>query len=136
MIFTAFQKYTSEGQRWFLPRIDGYSSIATSHSMATARYISDLRKKKLAILGALTGLLLVYGIAPSPLSPVLLHYWIHGCNIHSIHPALLGEWNQEFKHLLDNWLEIGPTGDTSPFQAHFNTFHDIQVFIQPYHSIS
>lgn len=127
VIFTAFEQYVKQSVQWFLPRADGYASLATSHSIATAHFVSAKRKTALGVLGALTSLLIIYGIAPVPFSPVLIHYFIHGCDLRSIHRHFLGEWYPELRNLLDLWIENGHQGSTAPFQAHFNTYHDIQV---------
>ncbi|KAF8233802.1 hypothetical protein L208DRAFT_1265141, partial [Tricholoma matsutake] len=64
---------------------------------------------------------------PIPLSPVLLHYFIHQSNLNAIHPLFLGNWYPDLHQLIQNWLTIGHTGDLTPFESHFIMYHDMQV---------
>ncbi|KAF8882082.1 hypothetical protein BD779DRAFT_1473054 [Infundibulicybe gibba] len=127
VIYTAFQKYLQSSSQWFLPRAGDFSMVATCHSLATSGYLAPARRQGLLILGALTGLFLIHGMAPAPLSPVLLYYCIHGCDLNAIHERLLGSWYPELRHTIRSWLDAGAGGDTREFQAHFATFHDMQV---------
>jgi hypothetical protein len=127
----AFQEFCNETTKWFLPRQDGHVTIATipstyPTSRSSARGPSA-RGQSLAILGALTSLLIINGIAPVPLSPVLLHYFVHQFDLSAIHPSLLSNWYPDLRQLIQNWLAIGPTGDPTPFESHFITYHDMQV---------
>lgn len=123
-VYLAFEQYAQSSGQWFLPRAGGYSTIATSHSLGLA---GSLRLEKLAILGALTSLMLIYGIVPTPLSPVLLHYFFHNCNFESIHAKLVAEWIPELHQTLREWLSLDHTSDITEFQGHFATYHDIQA---------
>jgi hypothetical protein len=127
----AFQEFRDEPTKWFLPCQDGHVTIApTPSTISTSRSLargSSARCQSLATLGALTSLLIINGIAPVPLSPVLLHYFIHGSDLNAIHPALLSNWYPTLCQLIQDWLAIGPTGDPAPFESHFITYHDMQV---------
>ncbi|KAF8883865.1 hypothetical protein BD779DRAFT_1472363 [Infundibulicybe gibba] len=127
VIYTAFHKYLQSPSQWFLPRAGDFSTVATCHSLATAIYLAPARRQGLLLLGALTGLFLIHGMAPAPLSPVLLHYFIHGCDLNAIHEGVLGSWYPELRHTIRSWLDAGAGGDTREFQTHFATFHDMQV---------
>ena len=81
----------------------------------------------MSILGAIMALSLVWGMSASPFDPVLLHFFIHNCDLHSIHPGILGEWHPILKQTVTDWINMGPGGDTTPFQPHFATFRDTQV---------
>ncbi|KAF8164427.1 hypothetical protein BJ912DRAFT_863835, partial [Pholiota molesta] len=123
-VHLAFRRYSSHESQWFLPRAGGYSSIAVTHTMAL---VSNVRLRHLSILGALTGLMLVYGMAPLPFSPVLIHFLIHDCNLQSIYPAFLAEWIPELHQTLKDWLATDHKADISAFQPHFSTYHDMQI---------
>jgi hypothetical protein len=127
VIHAAFQSYLQDAARWFTARADGHSTLATTYSMSSAQSLSAGRRRDLLVLGALTALSLVHGIAPCPLDPVLLHFIVHKCNLHSILPGFLGEWHPELRRTLLDWIEGGPTGDITAFEAHFITYHDLQV---------
>ncbi|KAF8239617.1 hypothetical protein L208DRAFT_1464321, partial [Tricholoma matsutake] len=88
---------------------------------------SSARGQSLATLGALTSLLIINGVAPVPLSPVLLHYFIHQSNLNAIHPSFLGNWYPDLHQLIQNWLAIGHTEDPTPFESHFIMYHNMQV---------
>jgi hypothetical protein len=103
--------------------------------MSSARYIESTRKTHLTVLGALMALLLIHGITPERVGPVILQYIVHGCNLESIHPSFLGEWHPELRRTILDWLEIGSAGDVTPFQGHFATYFNMQVCpvpAQPY----
>ncbi|KAJ3511111.1 hypothetical protein NLJ89_g4285 [Agrocybe chaxingu] len=125
-VYIAFSKFSQNPSQWFLPRVGEYSSIATTHSLSRPS-VSSTRLHSLSILGALAALMLVYGMAPDPLSPVLLHYFIHDCNIESIHSNLLSEWVPDLYRTIRAWIDADQTSDLTPFEAHFATFHDLQI---------
>jgi hypothetical protein len=78
-------------------------------------------------MGALAALLLIHGIAPYPLDPVVLHFFIHNCDLHAIHPSFLSEWHPELCCIIQDWINMGSSGDPTPFQSHFASYHDLQV---------
>ncbi|KAF8226684.1 hypothetical protein L208DRAFT_1498778, partial [Tricholoma matsutake] len=133
VLHLVFQEFHDESTKWFLPRQDGHVAIASTPStVPTSRSSargpsSSARSQSLATLGALTSLLIINGIAPVPLSLVLLHYFIHQSNLNAIHPSFLGNWYPDLHQLIQNWLAIGHTGDPTPFESHFIMYHDMQV---------
>ncbi|KAJ7675415.1 hypothetical protein B0H14DRAFT_3537113 [Mycena olivaceomarginata] len=86
-----------------------------------------IAEKNLVVFGCLTALMLIYGIAPDPLSPSLIHFAANKCELGSLTREFVGEWHPNLKTMLDTWDSIGPTGDITPFQSHFVIFHDIQL---------
>jgi len=64
------------------------------------------------------------------LDPVLLHFFIHDCQLESIHLGILGEWHPDLKQTIQNWVNLSHDGDPIPFQMHFSTYHDLQVRMQ------
>lgn len=127
VLLLAFQHYRDGGARWFTPRMDGFSSITVSQSLASARYIAPQRLRDLRCLGALTALLLINRMPPTPLDPLLLQFLIYDCSLHAIYPALCAEWHPELHGLIQSWLALGPEGDISAFQAHFVSYHEHEV---------
>lgn len=119
--------YRSQMSKWLIPRADGHCSLATTQSMSTAHSIPASRIHAMEVFGGITAMSLLRGVSASPLDPVVLHFFIHDCNIHSIHPQLLGEWHPTLKQTIAGWLHIGPHGDISAFRDHFATYHDLQV---------
>lgn len=124
IIFEGYKRHSSE---WFIAHANGHSTLAISHSLNSARFVSHSRKRSMAVLGAITALSLISGMSASPLDPVLLHFLLHNCDLHSIHPGILGEWHPDLKRSITDWINIGPDGDAAPFQAHFATYRDTQV---------
>lgn len=123
------EEYRSEIIRWMTPRADGCYSIAITQSLSTARSIPASRLKALAVFGATTALCILRGVSAHPLDPVLLHYFIHDCDLHSIHQQILAEWHPDLKQTIENWQRAGPQADVMAFQSHFATYHDTQVHI-------
>lgn len=132
-IYLAFDTYRKQSSKWFIPRSDTYSTIATSQSLSPHFDISATRLEALSILGALTGLMLVYGVAPTPLSPALIQFFLHGCDLHSLTPAFIQEWFPSLYRTLMDWNAISSSSGDSieVFDAHFQLFHDFPVF-QPF----
>jgi hypothetical protein len=127
VIHTIFEDFRQEAAQWFTFHADGQATLTISHSYATARFVSASRKRNMAILGAATALCLIRGMSTPPLDPILLHFFIHDCQLDAIHPGILGEWHPDLKQLVSNWIRLGPDGDPSLFQTHFATYHDLQV---------
>jgi hypothetical protein len=72
-------------------------------------------------------LLLIIGQCPTPLDPCILQYIVHGMDIHSLHPAFIGEWHPETRAKVLQWLDIGPAGDITPFQNHLAAYNALEV---------
>ena len=126
---TAFQEFQDQPTIWFLQRQDTHSSIMTLGLQSRRPQESSMsqRSKKLSILGALMSLLLLNGVPPVPLSPVLLHYFIHNLELNSMSPDLLRNWYPVLGKLIQDWIATGSNGDIEEFASHFITYHDIQV---------
>lgn len=88
------------------------------------------------MLGALVALLLLNGIAPPNFDPLVLEFIARDCQLDAIHYALLAEWHPELAQLIKMWLAMPCDGSLEPFQAHFATYHDIQVCSCPRHKLS
>jgi hypothetical protein len=85
------------------------------------------RKRNMMILGAITAFSIINGISFHPIDPILLHFFIHDCDINSIRPEFLAEWHPDLKKTITDWIALGPYDNPAPFQAHFAVYHDIQV---------
>ena len=129
VIHTILEQYRQSSGQWFAPREDGHSTLATSYPLAMAQCVPPSRLRNMAILGAVVAMSLVRGVSTIPLDPVLLHFFIHDCDLHSIHPGVLGEWHPALKQTISDWIALGPDGDanTPIFRNHFITHHDLQV---------
>ena len=127
VVQTVFGDFNKAGSEWFIPHANGFLTLATSHCLTSSRFVSLGRKRNMSILGAITALSLVQGMSASPFDPVLLHFFVHHCDLHSIHPGILGEWHPILKWTVTDWINMGPGGDATPFQPHFTMFRDTQV---------
>ncbi len=130
-IYLAFEKYRKESTKWFAPKSDSYSTIATSQPFSPHFYPSTARLESLSVMGALTGLMLVYGVAPSPLSPALVQFLLNGCDLNSLTQAFIQEWFPSLHRTLMDWNAISgrtSSGDSlDAFDAHFQLYHDFPV---------
>jgi hypothetical protein len=121
--------------QWFRPTYDDFSTLALCNTPITlgrtnsSSLTTTQRMKNLMGLGATVSLLLINGMPPTPLSPVLLHFFIHDCNINAITKSYLAEWHPKFSEILDNWISGGLDVDLDEFEFHFSAFHDTQVRI-------
>lgn len=127
-LFTAFSFFKASQGAWFLTRFDNRASIATTMSLSGSAFISPDRRQGLRVLGCLSALLLIYGIAPEPLSPAVFQLAANNFDLRSLTPEFVGEWFPSLRDLLEAWKSMGPEGDLAPFQSHFVTFHDMQVW--------
>ncbi len=129
-IHLAFDKYRTEATKWFIPRSDSYSTIATSQSLSLHFSASPTRLESLSVLGALTGLMILYGVAPTPLSPALIQFLLHGCDLQSLTQPFVQEWFPSLYRTLTDWNSvITSSGDSiDAFDSHFQLFHDFPVY--------
>jgi hypothetical protein len=124
---TAFQEFQNHPTIWFLPRQEAHASLITLGLQRQQESSTTQRSIKLSVLGALTSLLLLNGIPPVPLSPVLLHYFIHNSDLNAITPDLLRNWYPDLGKLIQDWIAAGPNGNIEAFASHFTIYHDTQV---------
>ena len=129
LIYTLLEQYRQSSGQWFALHEDGHSTLAISYPLAMAQCVPLSRLRNMAILGAAVAMSLVRGMSTIPLDPVLLHFFVHDCDLHSIHPGVLGEWHPKLKQTISDWIALGPDGDanTPTLQNHFITYHDLQV---------
>ena len=122
MLCRAFAEYQLVPNRFLTARLDGTYGLTTTPVAPLAA--SSSRQRDFAIFGALVGLLIINGIAPTPLDPVLLHYFIHDCDFNSITPGLLSEWHHQFYSMIQRWRDTGSDGDISPFSFWLAAYAD------------
>lgn len=127
VLHTLLEEFRVTATEWFMPRADGYSTLATTHNISSAQHIPSSRLRNLSILGAVTALCLLHSMSATPWDPVFLQFLVHDCDINSIHRPFLSEWHPALTQTISDWLEAGPQGDVAHFQDHFATYHDLQV---------
>jgi hypothetical protein len=129
-IYTAFNCYTRSFSKWFLPRFDNQASLQMSCGIwraTSAGVVSENRILAMRKLGAICALMLIHGMCPEPLNPLLFQFIIHNGDFNSLHRALIQEWHPELLNLIDRWLAVGPNDSLEPFRAHFASYHDMDV---------
>jgi hypothetical protein len=130
VISSAFSVYITSFSKWFLPRFDDRASLQMSCGFWRAisgGVISENRLMAMKKLGAICALMLIHGICPEPLNPLIFQFIIHDGNFESLHRSLIQEWHPDLLHIIDRWLAIRPEDSLEPFRAHFATYHDIDV---------
>lgn len=89
--------------------------------------ITPEHQKQLTRLGSTIALMLVYGKSVFPISPILIHFLLNGCDAMSLHSDLVREWAPQLHALLTAFQAAGPEGDLSEFRAAFSTYLDLDV---------
>lgn len=126
-IFAAYNDYMKDTGTWLIQRREDYYTVAVTVPLEFANLVPTSRKDNLTALGALVALLLVHGIAPPQLSPLVLQYITHDCTFNSLNATFLRKWDPDLHRRLLEWKELGPTGDIRGFTDLFATYFDVQV---------
>ena len=130
VIYSAFNGYIRSFTKWFMPRFDNRASLQMSCGFwraISAGVISEARILDMKKLGAICALMLIHGICPEPLKPLIFQFIIHNGDFNSLHRGLVQEWHPELLDLITRWLAVGPTGSLEPFRLHFAIYHDMDV---------
>lgn len=129
VIYNLFLRYQEASSEYFAHRDDGFSSLKTVYPMSMSHFIPRDRLLALTKLGALCALSMIEHQIPGTFSPLIFQLIVHKFNVHSLHPAIVGEWQPAARKLILDWIAAGPDGniDTPEFQAHFANFHDQEV---------
>ncbi|KAJ7149389.1 hypothetical protein C8R43DRAFT_887958 [Mycena crocata] len=136
VLYSAFCIFTDSEGAWFLPRFDGMCSIATTMSLASSAFVGPDRIVMFSVLGCIIALLLIYGIAPEPLSPAVIQFAASGFDLASLDEQFLREWHPDLVALLHDWKAMGPEGDVGAFQSFFASYHDMQAIALRHRSIA
>jgi hypothetical protein len=127
VIHTMFNSYIDKS--WLAPRADDHATLAVIYPESSWAFIPEQRLLGCAKLGALTALLLIQGHCPSPLDPLILQYFVHDKNFHSLSPTFVGEWHPNLRTTILDWIEAGHSGNISSFHSHFASYLDLEVRI-------
>ena len=103
VIYTAFNGYIRSFGKWFMPRFDNRASLQMSCGFwraISAGVISEARILDMKKLGAICALMLIHGICPEPLNPLIFQFIIHNGNFNSLHRGLVQEWHLELLALI------------------------------------
>ena len=106
-VHLAFEQYRKNVQKWFIPRSGKYSTIAMSQPLLLQQpTFSSARLEAISVLGALTGLMIIYSMAPTLLSPALLQFLLHGCDFHYGFQIMMENIHSEtYSLLIDTYIK-------------------------------
>ncbi|KAJ3859235.1 hypothetical protein EV359DRAFT_68337 [Lentinula novae-zelandiae] len=122
-----FEEYfVTRASEFCTPLLEDFGTL-TALPQTESTHLSEEKKEELAMFGAVTALALIYGHYPGCLNPLLLIFFLHGNELHSLHRQLVFQYSPSLGHTLDAWLWIGPRDDVQQFASHFASFHNIQV---------
>lgn len=127
VIHTMFSSYIDKS--WLTPRADNHATLAVIYPESSWALIPEQRLLGCAKLGALAALLLIQGHCPSPLDPLILQYFVHDKNFHSLSPTFVGEWHPNLRTTILDWIEVGHSGNINSFHGHFASYLDLEVRI-------
>lgn len=91
------------------------------------------RTTEIAVFGALVSLLIVHGIAPTPMCPLFILWVMHRCDFSCITQGLLTEWYPNFALTVQDLNDLGPGGNLDRFQALLDTYANetVSYFASP-----
>lgn len=95
--------------------------------MATAWFLLPTQKMDIFVLGAIMALLIIHGITSEGFDPLVLYYFVHGCDLHLLCSDIVGVFHPKLQATVKDWITTGPAGNVGPFQGDFSTFHHIQM---------
>jgi len=71
--------------------------------------------------------MLIHGMCPEPLNPLIFHFIIHNGDFNSLYQALIQEWHPGLFDLINRSLATAPQDSLEPFREHFASYHNIDV---------
>ncbi|THV06604.1 hypothetical protein K435DRAFT_937618 [Dendrothele bispora CBS 962.96] len=127
ILTSAWSIIQNHSSRYWTPLYGDFCGPAASVPMLMAGTVSQDRVQSMTVLGALTGLMLLNGLYPDPLSPLFLQFALHGGDVRSLTPSLVQEWAPDLYGILKEFLRRGPTGDLSDLGSFFIAHMGYQV---------
>ncbi|KAJ7468521.1 hypothetical protein FB451DRAFT_1400897 [Mycena latifolia] len=100
--------------------LDGFYTLRSHFPSAdNPREVPVARLEKLRQFGTVSAMLMVEGQYPGRLDPAIFQFNIHGCDIHSLHPAFISEWHPGHRLDVSNFLQLPPDADPTEYQSLF-----------------
>ncbi|TFK73881.1 hypothetical protein BDN72DRAFT_893603 [Pluteus cervinus] len=149
VLYRSFKAIAEERAKYFCPTLDDFCSILVPQGGGALFQLRVLESLLLDfnILGALSAMMVSYGIPPIPLDPLLIECILHKGDIRSLTSRAVGEWHPGFRQLLEYFIALGPTGDlrapcpfgsnpmvnrvvvTTPLRIHFQSHFGMDVHV-------
>ncbi|THU97734.1 hypothetical protein K435DRAFT_857294 [Dendrothele bispora CBS 962.96] len=127
ILTSAWSIIQNHSSQYWTPLYGDFCGPAVSVPMLMAGTVSQDRLQSMTVLGALTGLMLLNGLYPDPLSPLFLQFALHDGDVRSLTPSLVQEWAPDLYGILKEFLRRGPTGDLSDLGSFFIAHMGYQV---------
>ncbi|KAJ7015776.1 hypothetical protein C8F04DRAFT_1205158 [Mycena alexandri] len=125
VIFTVFRRFLEKEASFFVRGEGDCLLIRTMY--LTSMPIPLSRLIELRWLGAVCGLLLVFGQFPVPISVSIFQYIFNHSNFHSIRRSFVQEWFPQLATLLTEFQSLAPSDDLTAFQSHFISHFNIEA---------
>ncbi|KAJ7186598.1 hypothetical protein C8R46DRAFT_1024634 [Mycena filopes] len=125
VIYTVFRRFLQKEATFF---VRGEEDCLLVRTMFPASIpIPPSRLAELRRLGAICGLLLVFGQFPAPISVAIFQYIFNHGNFHSLRSSFVQEWFPQLAALLAEFQALSPTDDLTAFQPHLVTHLNIEA---------
>ncbi|KAF7339232.1 hypothetical protein MVEN_02001000 [Mycena venus] len=125
VMYTVLRRYLNREPAWFHRGAGDFLTLRTMFPSSVPVPAQRLTEAKR--LGAICGLLMVFGQSPAPISPAIFQYIVHGGNLHSLPPSFISEWFSELRLQLLEFHAMGPDDDLTPFQSHLITYLNVEA---------
>ncbi|KAJ7149802.1 hypothetical protein C8R43DRAFT_951776 [Mycena crocata] len=124
-MYLVFTRFVQQRNAWFQPVAGGFLAIRTLYPLSSS--IPPGRLVDATRLGAICGLLMVFGQCPGQISPAIFQYLIHNGNFASLRAPFIGEWFPEMRNTLLELLAKAPDDDLSQFAPQLLTYLDMEA---------
>lgn len=124
-MYTIIRRFVNRETAWFHRGAADFLTLRTM--FPTSVPVPAQRLVEAKRLGAICGLLHVFGQSTHPLSPAIFQYIVHGGNLHALDSSFVSEWFSEHRLLLLELLAMGPDDDLRSVQSQLITHLNVEV---------
>ncbi|KAI0070215.1 hypothetical protein K474DRAFT_1713537 [Panus rudis PR-1116 ss-1] len=111
-------------ERYFTTRLDHLYILDTPELI---RNISPAQKTDLQVMGAVIALCITHGIPLPKIDGAWLIYLIYECNFNALTYDVVREYHPELAKTIKELVDIGHTGDLSPYSPYFEALADTRI---------
>ncbi|THU95950.1 hypothetical protein K435DRAFT_797732 [Dendrothele bispora CBS 962.96] len=127
LLSAAWAFFQKKHSQFFTEVYGGYCAPATSMPMLFAGSVSQDRLEEMAIFGALTGLMVLYGHYPDPLGPLFLQFALHGGDVRSLSESFVRDWMPDLYGKLIAFRDCGSEGDLGDYSSFYINHMPMQI---------